>query len=208
MWDLDKGFATHNFKGHGGVVNLVKFHPDAHRLHLVTASEDSTIMVWDLATSKCVAKLEGHMSTPTAVAFSEDGFTMASTGRDKVINIWNLRNYSLLRSHPVYEMIEGMVALSADLGFEAANRGSIMVATAGEKGVIKSWSLEYSNYSNQKLKPEIRVAQISVAKEDGAMKQLSGLFKCSSSSRLVTVTNDNNIIFVDPSSLARVRQIV
>lgn len=52
MWDVEKGFCTHNFTGHGGVVTAVAFHPDPHRLQLFSASEDGVVRVWDLNTSK------------------------------------------------------------------------------------------------------------------------------------------------------------
>lgn len=31
VWDVDGGFCTHYFKGHGGVVSCVMFHPDPEK---------------------------------------------------------------------------------------------------------------------------------------------------------------------------------
>lgn len=31
VWDVDGGFCTHYFKGHGGVVSCVIFHPDPEK---------------------------------------------------------------------------------------------------------------------------------------------------------------------------------
>jgi U3 small nucleolar RNA-associated protein 13 len=47
-WDVLKGHCTHNFKGHSGIVSLVKFHPDQKRGLLVSASDDCKIRLWDL----------------------------------------------------------------------------------------------------------------------------------------------------------------
>lgn len=31
VWDVDGGYCTHYFKGHGGVVSCVMFHPDPEK---------------------------------------------------------------------------------------------------------------------------------------------------------------------------------
>jgi U3 small nucleolar RNA-associated protein 13 len=31
VWDVDGGYCTHFFKGHGGVVSCVMFHPDPEK---------------------------------------------------------------------------------------------------------------------------------------------------------------------------------
>ncbi len=52
-----------------------------------------------------------YFSAVTSVAFSADGNTMVTGGRDRVINIWNLTTYSLIRTIPVYEDINSVVFL-------------------------------------------------------------------------------------------------
>jgi U3 small nucleolar RNA-associated protein 13 len=52
VWDIDKGYCTHNFRGHGGVVSAVKFHPSKDRWTLVSGADDCQIRVWDLKSSK------------------------------------------------------------------------------------------------------------------------------------------------------------
>lgn len=42
VWDVEKGFCTHSFKGHQGVVSRVLFHPDAHRLQVSTPPGQSS----------------------------------------------------------------------------------------------------------------------------------------------------------------------
>ena len=49
-------------------------------------------------------QLKSHMNLVTSVAFSYEYNIMVSVGRDSVLNIWNLTNYELIRTIPVYEV--------------------------------------------------------------------------------------------------------
>ena len=71
------------------------FHPSPRRLELVSSSEDASVCVWKLKSHKCEKVLKDHLSAVTSVSFSADGTTMISTGRDKVVNVWDLDDYSL-----------------------------------------------------------------------------------------------------------------
>ncbi|CAH0477034.1 unnamed protein product [Peronospora belbahrii] len=146
VFDVDKGFCTHNFRGHSGIVTLVQFHPDAARLSLVSASDDTTVRVWDLYTQKQVACIQDHMSLVTSVAFSEDGYTMLTAGRDKVVNFWNLRDQRLSKTVVVHEAVEGLVVLPSTFkcvthaaSGKSLDAKAIHFVSAGEKGVLRLW---------------------------------------------------------------------
>jgi U3 small nucleolar RNA-associated protein 13 len=106
VWDIIRGFVTHVFKGHGGVVSALAFsYPqDAgsiiqnKTMHLITASVDTRIRIFNLvggaSTSsgggKPEAVLEGHASVPRGLDVSSDGRWLISGGRDSVVLIWDL----------------------------------------------------------------------------------------------------------------------
>lgn len=52
VWDVEKGFCTHNFIGHKGVVSCVKFHPKEGQWTLYSGAEDGQIRVWDLISKR------------------------------------------------------------------------------------------------------------------------------------------------------------
>lgn len=106
VWDILRGYVTHLFKGHGGVVSALAFNypfdPSSvvreQKMQLVTASVDTRIRIFDLSAaaarasggSKPEAVLEGHVSVPRGLDVSSDGRWLVSGGRDSVILVWDI----------------------------------------------------------------------------------------------------------------------
>ncbi|KAF7311123.1 U3 small nucleolar RNA-associated protein [Mycena chlorophos] len=106
VWDIARGFVTHVFKGHGGVVSALAFDfrqdPSSAKLQrtmrLVTGSVDTRIRIFELTDSasrsegsqKPIAVLEGHVSVPRGLDISQDGKWLISGGRDSVVLVWDL----------------------------------------------------------------------------------------------------------------------
>src|SRR5262249_24318729 len=76
LHDMTTGRALHQFRGHEGWVNSVVFAADGRRL--VSASNDKTVRVWDLATRKELRRLDESHSV-MALALAPDGKTLATT---------------------------------------------------------------------------------------------------------------------------------
>ncbi|XP_047330937.1 transducin beta-like protein 3 [Impatiens glandulifera] len=157
VWDVDGGFCTHFFKGHKGVVSSVMFHPDHNKLMLFSGSDDSTIRVWDLTKKKCISTLEKHFSTVTSLQISEDGWTLLSSGRDKVVNVWDLHDYSCKITVPTYEALEAVCLVSSSSPFvswihskksktvkKKTNTSDVYFFTVGERGIVRLWNSEGS----------------------------------------------------------------
>uniref|UniRef100_A0A1J3DCT9 Transducin beta-like protein 3 n=1 Tax=Noccaea caerulescens TaxID=107243 RepID=A0A1J3DCT9_NOCCA len=162
VWDVDGGFCTHFFKGHKGVVRSVLFHPDATKNILFSASDDETVRVWDLLAKgtekKCFAILNKHFSAVTSIAVSEDGWTLLSAGRDKVVNVWDLHDYSCKTTVATYEVLEAVITVRSGTPFasfvasldkknkkkKTASQDSTHFITFGERGVVRIWKSEGS----------------------------------------------------------------
>ncbi|MCL7035917.1 hypothetical protein MKW94_024153 [Papaver nudicaule] len=178
-WDVNGGYPTHFFKGHEQVVTSLLFHPDQKYL-LFSGSDDGKVRVWNLASSKsnddekedekdpvkdlmkkfpqCIAVLDKHFSTVTSLALSEDGLTLLSGGRDKVVNLWDLRdlrNCCFKMTVPTYEMVETVCVIHpgthfySSLGLNGTSSAKkkkssppVIFLTVGERGVVRIWNSE------------------------------------------------------------------
>lgn len=69
VWDIERGYCTHNFRQHNDIVQMVKFHPDPNRLQLFSSGDDNTLRVYDLNDQKCVSVFREHMSLPTQLGY-------------------------------------------------------------------------------------------------------------------------------------------
>jgi U3 small nucleolar RNA-associated protein 13 len=116
VWDVPGGFCTHNFRGHTGIITLVRFHPQPRRELLFTASDDTSIRVWSLALQSCVATLTHHMSSVTGLSIADEGRTMVAVGRDQILSVWDVgsNDVTLLGTTPVYDVMEGVAVLGPD----------------------------------------------------------------------------------------------
>ncbi|CEG37568.1 transducin-like 3 [Plasmopara halstedii] len=203
VFDVDKGFCTHNFRGHAGIVTLVQFHPNAVQLSLVSSSDDGTVRIWDLYTQKQVACIQDHMSVVTSVVFSEDGCTMLSAGRDKVVNFWDLRNQKLSKTVLVHEAIEGLVIVPSSFKCVSSIKSkfdddkAIYFLTAGEKGVLRLWRSSGST------------CEMLLAQESNASSSLMYMDLLLGTTRreVVVVSSEQNLIVFD-ENLTRRTQII
>jgi WD40 repeat protein len=73
--------------GHDDAVNSAAFSPDGSRI--VTASDDKTARIWDVASAKEIAVLRGHDSRVNSAAFSPDGSRIVTASWDGTARIWD-----------------------------------------------------------------------------------------------------------------------
>lgn len=158
VWDLQRGYVTHVFKGHGGVVSALAFYHQPARevgetttFKLFTGSVDNRIRGFDLSAprgphgSKPNVVLEGHVSVPRGLAISSDGRWLVSGGRDAVALIWDLKSgkdkrasAAPVKTIPTLERVEAVGILESDVDSDATPP-SMRIYTGGERGTIKIW---------------------------------------------------------------------
>jgi WD40 repeat protein/DNA-binding SARP family transcriptional activator len=86
VWDLDTSERVHRLDAHTGAVGGLAFGADGT---LVTASEDGTARVWDLATGRERSTFRGHNAPVHHVAVSPDGTRVATASDDRTVKLWD-----------------------------------------------------------------------------------------------------------------------
>ena len=102
----------------------------ADRKRLAVAS-GKTVQLFDLATGKPAAKLEGHAENVTAVAFSPDGAKLFTGSADKTVRVWTTADG---KEQGKLETPQPVAALTV------VGDGS-KVATGGGDNVIRVWNV-------------------------------------------------------------------
>lgn len=144
VWDLEGGYTTHNFRGHGGIISALKFwgRQGTSDWKLASGSDDCKVRVWDLVKSKCLAVLDSHVSVVRGLDFSIDGKTLISGGRDKVVNVWDLSGKIKLRTTiPVMESLETVGFFAPGAFADYADKDEQLVYAGGENGTTTIWDI-------------------------------------------------------------------
>ncbi|KAI9208663.1 WD40-repeat-containing domain protein [Polychytrium aggregatum] len=100
IWSLDSDVALATLEGHDKEIYSITWCPvvTEKRKLLATSSFDATARVWDAISGTCVFLLERHVEAIYSVSFSPDGEYLASGSFDNNMNIWSMKDGSLLRT--------------------------------------------------------------------------------------------------------------
>ncbi|KAF5736320.1 transducin beta-like protein 3 [Tripterygium wilfordii] len=205
VWDVDGGFCTHYFKGHKGVVSSVIFHPDPQKPLLFSGGDDATVRVWDLLAKKCVATLDRHFSTITSITISEDGWTLLSAGRDKVVNLWDLHDYGWKKTIPTYEVLEAICVINSGTHFASSldkhnqltgkNGGSgLYFISVGERGIVRVWYSEGAVCLYEQKSSDVMVS----SNMDESRRGFTAAIILPLDQGLLCVTADEQFLFYSP----------
>jgi len=67
---------------------------------MVSASDDQTLKVWELAGGRQVATLQGHTSAVIGCAVTPDGQHVVSASADRTLKIWELASERQVATPP------------------------------------------------------------------------------------------------------------
>ncbi|MEV0240907.1 trypsin-like peptidase domain-containing protein [Streptomyces sp. NPDC050674] len=111
-----------------GSALLLAFSPDSKTLATAT---DRYVELWNPTTGSSRAFLEGHANAILALAFSQDGRTLATAGRDKTVRLWDAGPADGRTTFPGHDGQVWGVAFSPD---------GRTFATAGADKTVRLWN--------------------------------------------------------------------
>lgn len=106
VWDVATGARRAPvLRGRSRLVSSLALSPDGRwlavggeKLKAPGTHEEAQAQVWDVASRKLRYSFTGHAAAVQAVAFSGDGMTLATRDAQRVTQVWDLHNGSLLRT--------------------------------------------------------------------------------------------------------------
>lgn len=121
---------VYKFGGHTGKVTATAVTRDGKRM--LTASQDHTLIHWNMTTHKSTLVLRGHTAPVCCVAVSPDGKLAVSGGADKELRLWDLVAGRAIRGLPGHTSTIWSVAVSPDGKY---------ALSGGADGTMRLWSL-------------------------------------------------------------------
>lgn len=206
---------------------------ERRRMELLTGSTDSRVRVYDLrdANARVVgggnavkpkAVLEGHVSVVRGIDVTPDGKWAVTGGRDKVVLVWDMLSGEtaalakkgkgkatagpkLVQTIIAQEQVESLGLLPQEEQVSGAAKDRWLCYTGGDKGLVRVWDvLKGTQVATMKGVEGVDETELDEDEQHGV---LSVLYSPTSSS-LVSIHADQNIIFHSLSTLLSTRQII
>lgn len=125
VWEIGKAVTVAPLTQRGAI-RAITVSLDGSRA--LTASEDHSVVVWDVSSGKAVATFRQHVAAVGAIAVSPDGRVAASASDDGTTHIWDIESGSLYRSLRSRTIISAL-ALTNDGTLASASRHPALVAS-------------------------------------------------------------------------------
>ncbi|MBN1264688.1 MAG: hypothetical protein JXA25_04295 [Anaerolineales bacterium] len=121
--DAENDFASYsvpaNPEGQYKQTECVDFSPDG--ASFATGGDSNLVRIWDTATGKMLAELDGHTSWVFDVDYSANGRFLASTGYDGRVNVWDTSTWELIQTVNHSGVLRAVLSQSGDLLFSGGN---------------------------------------------------------------------------------------
>ena len=124
----------------------LEFSPDGNLL--VIGNMNSSIQVWEYATSELIATFTGHTSRVNWLAFSPDGNTLSSGSTDGTVRFWNIE-----KNEPYNARITGHEWISS----ASFMKNNAKLASVSSEGVVTAWDMETFQKTTNKTKKTLEI---------------------------------------------------
>eukprot|EP00112_Aurelia_sp_Birch-Aquarium-sp1_P019717 Seg494.3_Seg494.5 transcript_id=Seg494.3_Seg494.5/GoldUCD/mRNA.D3Y31 product="p21-activated protein kinase-interacting protein 1-like" protein_id=Seg494.3_Seg494.5/GoldUCD/D3Y31 len=87
LYDLKKHVELGSLVQQGGSITEIAF---SGQTHMLSASADGTIAIWECKSWECVKTLKGHRDAVNSISIHPTGRLALSVSKDKTVRTWNL----------------------------------------------------------------------------------------------------------------------
>jgi platelet-activating factor acetylhydrolase IB subunit alpha len=158
--------ALFTLKGHQKGVHSIALHPAF--LVIATASEDTTIKLWDSETGSLLKTLKGHVKSVNDVKFSEDGALLVSCSSDLTIKVWKVdADYQCVKTLYGHDNTISSVCFIPSLG---------LLASGSRDESIKVWEIS-TGFCTNTLHVQSDWIRTLAASDDGELLVTAGADK-------------------------------
>ncbi len=98
------GKGAKSLMGHSEAIESLTFSKDGKLL--ASASDDNTVLIWDIAAGKTTQTIKGHTDAVLSASFSPDGKELVTTSKDKTVRVWDIAGAKELALFKVERTIE------------------------------------------------------------------------------------------------------
>jgi WD40 repeat protein len=152
LWDVARGEVIHTLPGPAKKANNLAFSPEGGVLASAgcgqvspgTGSCSGEILLWDTETGEKLSALGGHEGEVLSLAFSPDGETLASTGLDGTIILWDV---------PSFQKLGHLLPTGDDVGWPvwsvAFSPDGQELATGNDFGGVTLWDISYRSWQER-----------------------------------------------------------
>ncbi len=138
--------------GHSANISALAFSPDGK--YLVSASEDSTLKLWDPNSGAEIRTLRGHSNIVTALAVNADGTEIASASLDHTLRVWNAATGDALAS------LRGPAPAVYLLKITPDSKSLITAETVAAGTVLRIWDIKSGRQIRSIKREEAAVSQV------------------------------------------------
>lgn len=128
--DFGRSWGSSFSLGHTDAVNDVAYDPDG--TYALSASDDSTVRLWNVSSGVCEGLLEGHAGSVRSVAYAPSGNAALSGSDDGTARVWDLasgRCLTILHGH------------TDRVSSAAYHPNGTQALTGSDDGTVRVWDL-------------------------------------------------------------------